>query len=187
MGRPKLLLPLDGQPLIQHTIAAWQRSRVTAVVAVVRPDDAELAAVVRASGAELVQPVPPPPDMKASIQAALRHLQRAWSPGDADAFLVAPADMPCLVPAMIDRLIAEHENASTAQLVAPSLAGQRGHPVLFPWTMADAVFALPADLGLDAIVRRQPPRLVPCDDLVPPGERPFADIDTPADYDRLQR
>ena len=47
MGQPKLLLPLAGQPLILHTIAAWQQSRVDRIVVVVRPGDEALAEVVR--------------------------------------------------------------------------------------------------------------------------------------------
>lgn len=105
--------------------------------------------------------------------------------------LIAPADMPRLNPAIIDRLISYHEAAANLgafesdAILAPSLGGKRGHPVLFPWRYAAEIDALGTDEGLDAIVRQQPPRLIPCHDVVAAGERPFADIDTPADYDRL--
>jgi molybdenum cofactor cytidylyltransferase len=191
MGHAKLLLPLAGQPLICHTLAAWLQSQASKVVVVVRADDDRLAAVAARSGAEIVAASPPPPDMKASIQAALRHLDAMDCPQTGDALLIAPADMPRLNAAIVNRLIAHHTSLTNRgatewdAILAPSLGGKRGHPVLFPWRYAAEIDALKADEGLDAIVRRQPPRLIPCDDLVQAGERPFADIDTPADYDRL--
>jgi molybdenum cofactor cytidylyltransferase len=193
MGQAKLLLPLAGRPLICHSLAAWLQSQATRVIIVVRRDDSQLAAVASAAGAEVVAASPPPPDMKASIQVALRHLDVLDSPQQSDALLIAPADMPRLSPAIIDRLIAHHQGAANraagprSAILAPSLGGKQGHPVLFPWRFAAEIHSLGADEGLDAIVRRQPPQLVPCDDLIASGERPFADIDTPVDYDRLRQ
>ena len=43
MGQPKLLMPVEGRPLILHMLAAWQASKVERVVVVVRPDDEQLA------------------------------------------------------------------------------------------------------------------------------------------------
>ena len=44
LGAAKLLLPLFGRPLILHTLAAWQQSKVDRIVVVVRPGDDSLAA-----------------------------------------------------------------------------------------------------------------------------------------------
>src|SRR5262245_53086040 len=185
MGQPKLLMPLDGQAVVVHTLAAWRISTVDRVAVVIRPDDVALADVVRAAGAsrvDLVIPPLAPPDMKASIQAALRHIDQNHSPAECDAFLVAPADMPRLSPAIIDRIIARHLAAGDKTVLTPTLQGKRGHPVLFPWPLASEVFSLEPAEGLDAIVRRHAPVTVPCEDLVGESEYPFADIDTPEDY-----
>ena len=185
MREPKLLLPLNGQPLILHTIAAWQRSQVDRVFVVIRPGDESLVQIVRPTGVEVVIPATPPPDMKASLQAALRHIEREFAPTSNDAFLGAPADMPQLSAAIIDRLIAQHRAESAQKILAPTLGGQRGHPVLFPWPLASEVHALGAHEGLDAIVHRHPPALVACEDLVSVDEYPCADIDTREDFQRL--
>src|SRR5262245_32414020 len=80
MGEPKLLMPVAAQPMIAHTLRAWQDSRVDQVFVVVRPGDHALIAAVngesRADNARVEVVVPPvaPPDMKASIQAALAHI-----------------------------------------------------------------------------------------------------------------
>jgi molybdenum cofactor cytidylyltransferase len=188
MGRAKLLLPLTGRPLIAHTIDAWRRGRVDRIIVVVRPGDDALAAFVRAlteSHVELVVPEAPPPDMKASLQAALKHIEQNHQPTHDDAFLVAPADMPQLAPAIINRLIEGHSTGSKRDILVPTIAGQRGHPVLFPWPLAAEVFQLAADEGLNAIVERDSIQVAPCDDLIAAGESPFADIDTPQQFQQL--
>jgi molybdenum cofactor cytidylyltransferase len=185
MGQPKLLLPLAGQPLIVHTLRAWQRSGVDRIVVVIRPGDQRLAEIVRRAGAEVVIPPLPPPDMRASLEAALRHIDEHHAPTAGDAFLVAPADMPRLSPAIIDRLIDHHVSSSMGQIVVPTIAGRQGHPVLFPWSLAAEVYALKAEEGLNSLVARRQPTPLPCEDLVAAGEHPFADIDTPDEYEQM--
>src|SRR5262249_37576825 len=144
---PKLLLLLADRPLILHTIGAWQRSRVDRVVVVVRPGDDCLAEVVKEANVDLVVPESPPPDMKASLQAALWHVEQTLAPASGDAFLVAPADMPRLSAAVIDRLIREFQTGVEPGILVPTLAGRRGHPVLFPWPLAAEVHHLAIDEG----------------------------------------
>jgi len=195
MGQPKLLLPVGGQPLIWHTLTAWVRSNVSRIVVVVRPDDEALANCLRefevqgstfkaAGRLDVVIPPSPPPDMKASLQSALTHIQQQYSPIGEDAFLVAPADMPSLSTLIINRLLRWH-SGDNAVILAPTIAGRRGHPVLLPWPMASEVFALQSDEGLNAIIDRQQITFLPCDDLTNAAESPFADIDTPDEYQQL--
>jgi len=181
MGQAKLLLSLAGAPLLVHTIKAWQQSKVDRILVVARPGDDPLANVVRSTGVELVVPATPPPDMKASLQVALRHIEQQHTPTPADAFLVAPADMPRLSPVLIDHLIEQHSHHAP-QILVPTLAGRRGHPVLFPWTLAKAVYSLAANEGLDAVVHRHQPHLVACDGLIAGDQDAFSDIDTPDQY-----
>jgi molybdenum cofactor cytidylyltransferase len=187
MGQPKLLLPLEGRPLILHTIEAWRRSRVEQVLVVVRPGDQALAEAIQSANATLVIPKTPPPDMKASIRAALLHIEQNLAPEAGEAFLVAPADMPRLSPAVINRLIDKHFSSGEASILVPTIEGRRGHPVLFPWRFAADVYELPAEAGLNAIVEKQQTWLVACEDLVAADEYPFADVDTPEDLWRISR
>jgi molybdenum cofactor cytidylyltransferase len=188
MGRPKLLLPVGGKPLIVRTIEAWRRSKIEAIVVVLRAGDKELAEVVHAAGAEVVAAHEPPPDMKVSVREGLTYINaRHPSSGRARAFLVAPADMPGLSSAIIDRLLTMYANfpASEQQILVPTIGGRRGHPVLFPMALAEGVYKLPDSAGLDALIREYGATLVDCSDLVSPGGNPFADIDTPEQYGRL--
>ncbi len=192
MGEPKLLLPVEGRPLIAQTLAAWEASRVDRIVVVVRPGDEPLVAAanqfkVQSSKfkVELVIPEVAPADMKVSVQVALGHIRRKHQPSAEDAFLVAPADMPRLSAAIADRLMERHAAGAGMSVVVPTLGGRKGHPVLLSWSLAAEVFDLEANEGLNAIVERHQPALVPCEDLVAAGECPFTDVDTREQYEGL--
>lgn len=181
MGRPKLLLPWGEWTVIEQVLAAWLGSRVTRTLVVVRADDVRLAEVCRNCGAAVVTADPPPPDMKASVRCALEHIAGHWQPAPHDAWLVAPADLPRLATATIDRVLAAYDSTQP-EIVAPRIAGLRGHPVLFPWSLAAEVARLPSDVGIDELLRRYPVRDVPVDASADSA----ADLDTPEDYRRLR-
>jgi CTP:molybdopterin cytidylyltransferase MocA len=90
---------------------------------------------------------------------------RALAP-ETEAAVVVLADGPALAPAAVDRLVAAWREGG-GDVLAASYGGVRGHPVL----LARSVWAaIPAE-GARALE----PRLVPCDDLGPPGDVDFAD------------
>jgi molybdenum cofactor cytidylyltransferase len=193
IGRPKLLLPLaDGRALIEHVLSAWRASSVDEIVVVIRRDDAPLARLCAGPCTTIVQPGVDPPDMKASIAAGIDHLREARQPTDADAWLVAPADMPLLTALSIDAVIAAYRqqlaerdaaNAnSSPRIVVPHHAGRRGHPVLLPWSIAAELDALGTDEGLKQLIARHPLLTI---DVADAGI--LTDVDTPEDYARLAR
>ena len=184
MGRPKLLLPWGNTTIIEHVIGVWRASRVDRIVMVVHPLDEALADLGSRSGTEVVRPAAAPPEMKDSVVLALAAAAQ-YAPTDTDAWLLAPADMPGLTAASIDRVIEAHADAvarnAAATIIAASWQGRRGHPVLFPWSLAAEVPRLAANEGLNALVNRH--RI----ELVETGPDAVADdLDTPEDYERLR-
>ncbi len=185
MGAPKLLLPVKDGTIIEKTLAAWQASKVYRIVVVVRPDDRQLAMVCRSHGADVFVPPVAPPEMKDSVQYGLKYIEANFAPTAEDAWLLAPADMPNLSSRVTNALISAHSSNRPAILV-PTLGGKRGHPVLFPWTLAGDVFSLSATEGLNVLRQRHESREIPCDAIEPEGAAAFCDVDTPQDYQRLQ-
>jgi molybdenum cofactor cytidylyltransferase len=180
MGEPKLLLPWGdgGESLIERVLAAWRAGGATHTVVTVHPDDARLAEVCRTAGAEVVVPPAPPPDMKASIAAALGHIAARHAPTDDDVWLFAPADLPGLSPHVIARLLAAADGPA---IVRPRHAGRFGHPTRLKWSCTSELARLPADRGLDWLFEQLP------FDVVEAGPACLADdVDTPEDYHRLQ-
>jgi len=92
----------------------------------------------------------------ASLRCGLEAL-----PPDAEAAVVVLADGPDLDPRAVDRVV-DSWRAEGGDVVAASYGGTRLHPVLLGKTAWPAV----PDEGAKAL----PARLVPCDDLRPPGD-----------------
>ncbi|QDU97895.1 nucleotidyltransferase family protein [Lignipirellula cremea] len=180
MGSPKLLLPWQGKRVIDHLLAHYQASRVEHVVLVAHPDDHELIAAAEAGGAQVIAHSPPPVDMKESVQRGLRAIESRCSPGPLDGWLLAPADMPLLSAAVIDAVIAA--DTPTTEVLLPVRGEQRGHPVLFRWPLHQAVFDLPANRGVNALLRDRQPHTVEIAD-----EGAYQDIDTFDVYSRLKQ
>lgn len=185
MGQPKLLLPWGHVTVIEHVLGVWRASRVDRVIIVVHPLDTRLAELATAAGAEVIRPTTPPSEMKESVRIAL-EAETQYRPQPTDAWLLAPADMPGLSTATIDAVIGAYEagldrDVQAAQIWAPRCRGRRGHPVLFSWSLADAVPRLAAHEGLNALLTRHAVEHVEAaEDSI------FEDLDTPEDYDRLR-
>jgi molybdenum cofactor cytidylyltransferase len=178
MGEPKLLLEHEGRTIIEYVLAAWRESRVDHVVAVVHPDDDELAKRCRRAGAEVIRPATPPPEMKDSVACALVAIDEEYNPAAGDVWLLAPADMPALSRQTIDAVVAAHTFGQPT-IIVPTHQGKRGHPVLFPWTLAEEVSRLGAHEGINAIVARHQVR-----ELDLPAAEILLDIDRPEDFAR---
>ncbi len=181
MGRPKLLLPLGRSTVIARMLTALNRPDIAETVVVVRPDDEPLRAAVAECGAIPLQPDAPPPEMRQSVEEALRFLERRFHPRPEEAWLLAPADHPLLDPAVIDLLISAWRE-SPEKIVVPASRGKRGHPTLFPFRLAAEVFTLPADEGLNGLLRRHATRI---EQIETDSPAVLADLDTPEDYARL--
>jgi CTP:molybdopterin cytidylyltransferase MocA len=80
---------------------------------------------------------------------------------DVEAAVAVLADGPYLDPRAIDRVI-ENWRAHGGEVVAATYGGVRLHPVL----LAREAWSRVPDAGAKSL----PARLVPCDDLVPPGD-----------------
>jgi CTP:molybdopterin cytidylyltransferase MocA len=105
----------------------------------------------------------PCPDWERGPGASLR-CGLAALPDDAEAAVVVLADGPELDPRAVDRVV-DDWRSSGGDAVAATYGGVRLHPVL----LARGVWNEVPDEGAKSL----PARLVPCDDLTPPG-----DVDT---------
>ena len=104
------------------------------------------------------------PDWERGPGASLR-CGLAALPRDAEAAVVVLADGPDLDSRAVDRVV-DDWRTSGGDAVAASYDGVRLHPVLLARALWDDV----PDEGAKSL----PARLVPCDDLTPPG-----DVDSP--------
>jgi nicotine blue oxidoreductase len=151
-GSPKQLL------LLPYVLDALQSAPVDDVVIVAGAYAIEEDESLDLRGARVVSC----PDWALGPGASLRCGLAALG-DDVEAALVVLADGPYLDPRAIERVLAHRDQAD---FVAAAYDGERSHPAAIArplWT------GIPDDGGRGLEVL-----LVPCDDLVPPG-----DIDTP--------
>jgi CTP:molybdopterin cytidylyltransferase MocA len=143
-----------------------QRVLLEAVLERVRASSVpEALVVLGAHNVESSAPTVFCPDWERGRGASLRCGLGAL-PAETAAAVVVLADGPDLSPAAIDRVV-DVWRESSAEIVAATYGGDRGHPVL----LARPVWERVPDEG----ARSLPALLVPCDDLGSPGDIDSAD------------
>jgi molybdenum cofactor cytidylyltransferase len=179
-GGDKLIAPLRtaalGVPAGTPLGVAAARNLVAALpdsVAVVRPGDDALSRLLAATGVRLVECASADDGMGTSLACGVA------AAADADAWVVALADMPWIDPATIVK-VADALRAG-ANITAPALRGRRGHPVGFSRLHHAALAALTGDLGARGVVEANTANIVQIDS---DDAGILADVDRPQDLRR---
>jgi len=168
--RNKLLQALPGGVPVAAASARALLAAMPRVVAVVRPDDAATASLLRGMGCEVVACADADSGMAASLVCGVQHAQ------DAAGWLIALADMPFVRTATMAALAQAVAKGGEASIAAPIYEGQRGNPVAFGRAHLPALLALQGDQGARGILKNNPVNDMAVDD---PGI--LQDIDTPSD------
>ena len=176
MGGPnKLLVPLDGRPLVVHALQAALASRVAEVVVVTGHQHEAVEQAVRAADAsarvELVHNADYPQGLSSSVKAGLGAVS-----AEVDAVLLCLGDMPRVTPGLIDRLITAFAPAEGRSIVVPTEGGRRGNPILIGRTHFPEIRDLAGDAGARSLISAHLDSVaeVPSDD----GSS-LLDVDTP--------
>jgi CTP:molybdopterin cytidylyltransferase MocA len=178
MGRPKALVPLDGEPLVRRAVRTLADGGCTPLL------------VVLGAAAEEVEPLLPTgtravvaedwaEGMGASLRAGLAAVERL-DPAP-DAVLVHLVDLPGVTAAAVARLATR---TTPHALVRAAYGARPAHPVLLGrahWPGVRA--AATGDSGARAYLAGHPDlELVECGDLAVPD-----DVDTPEQLARFHR
>jgi molybdenum cofactor cytidylyltransferase len=174
MGKAKLLLPLDGKPILRWSVERLI-PHVHAVVVVTPPDDGAIKAALEGLGIRFVANPRPEDGQGTSIAAAM-----ATVPDDVEAVVVALGDQPRVPDTLYRDLLATFRREGKP-IAAPVFRGVQATPVVFAPAVFDELRALDGDAGARAVVRKDPARVatLTVDADMPP------DVDTPEDYARL--
>jgi molybdenum cofactor cytidylyltransferase len=177
MGRPKPLLDVGGMALIARVVTALKQGGADRVVVVVppadRPESAAIAREAESAGAEVVVLDVETPDMRGSIEAGLGRVEAIE---DLEAVLLTPADQPGIDADLVARVIAA--GREWGSIAWPRAGTTRGHPLYLPRDVARGIRALPAGVGVNALIEGAS-RAVEVD----VGDaRALEDVDTPEEY-----
>jgi len=175
MGRPKALLPIEGETFIGRIVTALKRTQVGKIVVVLGHNADQLAAAIRPLAVEILVN----PDYKlgqlSSLQVAARHLQ---NDADCDGMLLHLVDHPYIDAALVDRMI-QRFHETPKDIVVPRWRGKRGHPVLFSRRLFAELLAAPLDQGAKAVVNAHANETL---EIETDEEGIALDIDTPELY-----
>ena len=171
----KPLLMWRGEPFLRHIARTALGAGLSPVVIVAGAHTAEMQAVVADLPVRLVHN----PDWEAGQSTSVRcGLQALPDTIGAAVFLLA--DQP-QIPIELVKALKDRHAQTLGPIVAPLIDEQRGNPVLFDRATFGDLLLLQGDVGGRATFARHPVAYVPWHDA-----SVLLDVDTPADYRRLQ-
>ena len=124
MGEPKQLLPLNGKPLLEHTLANLRNVKLNEIVVVVGCGADSVRKRVDLHDIKVVENKDYEQGMGNSLGVGLSAVAEAT-----DGVLVVLADQPFVHSETYTQLIDQYRQ-SDAQVVIPTYRGFRGNPVL---------------------------------------------------------
>ncbi len=175
MGRPKPLLPLNGETFLGHLLRQIRASRVDRTVVVLghRPEQ-----VLEAMPEVRPLAVVNERYQLGQLSSLIVGLETVGEV--ADAVLLCLADHPFVTAELIDELIEGYEQTHLP-IVVPVHGGRRGHPVLFGSRIFGELLAAPLDQGARAVVRAHAEEIL---EVATDEPGILADVDTPEAYER---
>jgi len=173
MGAPKLLLPLDGQTVIEAVLASVKAFGPDGILVVVGAEAGAVQEKAKTYGALIVVNLNYHQGMLSSVQCGFRQL-----PLEAEAALVFLADQPRIKPQVAEALVKAFRSSSQG-IILPVHGGRRGHPLLLSTRFRTELESLDPAVGLRQLLDRHPGEIleVPVDDPAI-----LRDLDTPEDY-----
>jgi molybdenum cofactor cytidylyltransferase len=188
-GINKLLLPFDGELVVQRSLRNLIAAGVQRIVVVTGHERDKITEAIGRDAAMLRpyefqlelchNPDYREGEMISSIKAGLQYV-RNQVPGTLSrtAALIALADQPLLPPQMIRRILQAFEQ-NCGDIIAPRFQGQRGHPVLLHQRFFDEALALPPGAFLRDLLKAHPEAVT---HLQVNTDFILRDVDTPSAY-----
>jgi molybdenum cofactor cytidylyltransferase len=176
-GKPKQVLPWDGQPLVRRAALSALEAGLDPVVVVAGAYPSEVQGAVQDLPVQVVYNPGWEQGQSTSLKAGLTSL-----PSTVQSAVFLLADQPALSAELIRELLHLHSR-TLAPLVAPRVEGRRANPVLFDRVTFPHLMALEGDVGGRVLFAPEgpfTPAWLEWDD-----PRILLDVDSPQDYEQL--
>ncbi len=181
MGRAKQLLDIDGQPMLSVMLRQMTNADVDGVVVVTTEEIAGRLGLRETACVFVEINDDSATDMIDSVRLGLKRWARERTLGPYDGFLVSPADQVGVGVREFDACIDAYRT-NPDRIVIASHNDRRGHPIVFPCSLASFVQSRACDEGLRCLARNHESRVT-----VVPLDSPaiLRNINTPDDYESL--
>ncbi len=175
--RNKLLESIAGVPVVRRVVMAALASCARPVIAVTGYEAARVAGALAGLAVSIVFNEDHEQGLSSSLRAGLHALPQAC-----EGALILLADMPAIGEAELEALIAAFVAQGGDGVCVPVRHGRRGNPVLWGARFFAEMAALSGDAGAKELLRRHADQVT---EVEMGTSAIFADIDAPADLDRL--
>jgi molybdenum cofactor cytidylyltransferase len=177
MGRPKALLPIEGQTFLERIVAALKKTQVGKIIVVLGHDAENMTREIKHLPVEVLINSDYQLGQLSSLQTAVRHLQSAEH---CDGMLVHLVDHPYIDGKLVDLMIQRFYERGQL-IIVPRYQGKRGHPVIFSRRLFRELLDAPMEQGAKAVVNAHAKETL---EIAVEDEGITIDIDTPELYRR---
>jgi CTP:molybdopterin cytidylyltransferase MocA len=178
MGAPnKLLLPVDGEPLIRRTVRTVLHTGFDEIVVVLGHEADAVAKALEPLGVSTVYNDAFASGQVSSVRAGLAALTMP-----VDAVMVCLGDQPLLTVSDLGALRRAFVQRPHGSIVVPTFAGRRGNPVLLDWASAEETLRRGSNFGCRHFLDENPERVY---SWPAQTDHFIRDVDEPADYQAL--
>ena len=175
MGRPKALLPIQGQTFLERIVAALTEAGLRQIFVVLGHNAESMAGEIAHLPVNLLVNPDYCKGQLSSLQVAVRQL---LADEDCRGMLVHLVDHP-YIDADLVNLLLQRFQTSGKLIVLPRFHGKRGHPVIFARSLFEELLRAPLDEGAKAVVNAHRAETLEVDTA---DEGITVDIDTPELY-----
>ncbi|HYL34135.1 MAG TPA: molybdopterin-binding/glycosyltransferase family 2 protein [Stellaceae bacterium] len=173
----KLLIGVDGKPMVRHAVDAALAAGLTPVVVVTGHEREKITAALTGLAVSLVNN----PDYAEGLSTSLRTGLDILPP-DVEGALICLADMPRVSAGELKRLTAAFDPREGRAIIVPTRRGKRGNPVLWARQFFAEMRAVAGDVGARHLIGAYPELVA---EIEMEGDGVVTDIDTPQALARL--
>jgi molybdenum cofactor cytidylyltransferase len=174
----KLLIAIDGKPMLRHAVDAVLAAGIAPVVVVTGHEHTAIETAL----AGLPVAFAANPDYAQGLSTSLRHGLAALPEG-IDGALVVLGDMPRVEPAELRTIVGAFSPNEGRAIVVPTRHGKRGNPVLWGRQFFAEMQELGGDVGARHLIGAYPEAVA---EVEMAGDGVLTDIDTPQALARLK-
>ena len=178
MGRNnKLLLNVDGIPLVRKSAINILNSNVTSMTVVTGFDENKIVNALSGLNVNIVKNINFREGLSSSLKAGLANITPTPS-----AVIICLADMPKIQPEHINQLIENFDPLKGWEICIPTNNGKRGNPVIIGSRFFPYIFETSGDFGAKQVMKQHSDKIVEVE--IGTSDIHF-DIDTQDEYENF--
>ena len=178
MGRNnKLLLTVDGIPLVRKSAISILNSNVTSMTVVTGFDENKIVNALSGLNVNFVKNINFREGLSSSLKAGLANITPTPS-----AVIICLADMPKIQPEHINQLIENFDPLKGWEICIPTNNGKRGNPVLIGSRFFPYIFETSGDFGAKQVMKQHSDKIMEVE--IGTSDIHF-DIDTQDEYENF--